>query len=81
MSWDGEERRSRTDADMWNLLRSIDKKLDMHLEEEKETRPKIQELLDILAMSKGAVMLIKILLIIGAPLAATIYWIKDHVKL
>lgn len=55
--------------------------MEAHLIEEKQLKPHIQELVDILQKSKGIVLLFKFLFYVGAPVGALVYWIKDHVKL
>lgn len=82
-TWDGVERRSLEHdlTEIKTLLRELNSKVEAHLTEEKQLQPHLIELIDILQKSKGVVMLFKFLLYIGAPAAALIYWIKDHIKL
>lgn len=68
-------------SDIWDLLRALDKKVELHLQDEAEFRPKMVELVSILEKSKGAVTLIKILVGVVAPVWALFIWAKDHVKL
>lgn len=83
MSWDGIERRSVEHdlSEIKRLLQELNSKVEAHLTEEKQIQPHLIELIDILQKSKGVVLLFKFLLYIGAPFAALVYWIKDHVKL
>lgn len=83
MSWDGIERRSVEHdlTEIKTLLKELNSKVEAHLAEEKQLQPHLIELIDILQKSKGVVLLFKFLLYIGAPFAALVYWIKDHVKL
>lgn len=74
----------KTSADLgaiWDLLRELDKKVDVHLAEEAEFRPKLVELVAIMERSKGAIFLLKLLVGIGAPVYALMLWLKDHVRL
>lgn len=78
------ENKEKQEVDLdsiWEFLHSIDKKIDTHLIEDEVYRPKMLELVSILEKSKGAVLVFKLLFYIGAPLAALVYWIRDHVKL
>lgn len=68
-------------SDIWDLLRAIDKKVDLHLADEAEFRPRLVELVGIMEKSKGAITLIKWCAYLGAPIYALILWFKDHVKL
>lgn len=52
----------------------------LHMEEEKELKPKLLELLSILDRSKGVIGFLKVMVWIGAPFTAFVYWVKDHVK-
>lgn len=82
-NWDGAEGRSvRHDiTEIKELLQELNSKVEAHLIEDKQLQPHLVELIDILQKSKGVVLLFKFLLYIGAPFAALVYWIKDHVKL
>lgn len=81
--WDGVERRSvgHDLAEIKRLLQELNSKVEAHLIEDRQLQPHLVELIDILQKSKGIVLLFKFLLYIGAPFAALVYWIKDHVKL
>lgn len=83
MSWDGIERLSmeRELSEIKRLLQELNIKVEAHFAEDKQLQPHLVELIDILQKSKGVVLLFKFLLYIGAPFAALVYWIKDHVKL
>lgn len=78
--WNGEERRHH-DSEVLKQIAELRAIMEAHLIEEKQLKPHIQELVDILQKSKGIVLLFKFLLYIGAPLGAFVYWVKDHVKL
>ena len=67
--------------DIWNLLRDLDKKVDLHLQEEEAFRPKMVELVSIMDKSKGAITLIKIIVAVAVPVYAAVIWAKDHIKL
>ena len=74
-----EERRTEPDlAQIWNLLRAVDKKVDMHLEEENNLRPKLLALISVLEMSRGALVFIKWSAATGAVLAAIYTWASTH---
>lgn len=83
-TWTGEERRAAEEiselAKIWEMLHAMNNKLDIHIAEAEQYRPKINELTEILAKSKGAVALLKLLVYIGTPLYAVILWAKDHIK-
>lgn len=64
-----------------DLMHELKNTLQSHIEQEKEFRPKVEELVTILERSKGVVTFIKILAYIGAPVALFLGWFKDHVKL
>jgi len=66
---------------IWQLLTDLNNKFEAHIEEEKHIKPSLVELVDILQKSKGVIIFLKFLLYIAAPIAAFVYWIKDHVKL
>jgi len=73
------ERREEPDLDkIWNLLREVDKKVDLHLQEESEYRPKLIELMALLERSKGALTLIKWTAAIVAASAAAGLWVTSH---
>lgn len=48
-----------TMAEIWQLLRGLDMKVTLHIEEEKKVRPKLLELIELLDRSKGALTFIK----------------------
>ena len=62
------------------LLLEIDTKVSLHLAEEEELRPKLQELVEILQKSKGAIALIKFVFYVIAPVLGGVYWLRDHFK-
>ena len=78
--WDGTERRHH-DSEVLKQIAELRAIMEAHLIEEKQLKPHIKELVDILQKSKGIVLLFKFLLYVGAPVGALVYWIKDHVKL
>lgn len=63
------------------LLQELNSKVEAHFVEDKQLQPHLIELIDILQKSKGVVIFFRFLFYIGAPFAAVVYWIKDHVKL
>ena len=74
-----EERRTEPDlAQIWNLLRAVDKKVDLHLEEENNLRPKLLALISVLEMSRGALVFIKWSAATGTVLAAIYTWASTH---
>lgn len=80
--WDGKERRA-TSADILEireLLYEIKTQQELHLEEEKKLRPKVEELVTILERSKGVVTFLKVCIYVGTPVAAFAVWAKDHIK-
>lgn len=79
MPWDGTERRQNDE--ILRELSELKMIMEAHLKEEQDLRPRLLELLTILERSKGAILLLKTLFFIGAPVSAFVYWIKDHVKL
>lgn len=66
--------------DVVDLLRDLDNKLETHLAEEKELRPKVIELVDILQKSKGAIAFIKLSVTVAGAVAIALAWAKDHIK-
>lgn len=80
-----ERRASYSDAELlqriYDKVNVIESRLNLHLQEEEAMLPYITQLIDILQMSKGAVMLIKIAIVIVAPLVAAIAWAKNHITL
>ena len=78
--WNGEERRHH-DSEVLKQIAELRAIMEAHLIEEKQLKPYIQELIDILQKSKGIVLLFKFLLYVGAPVGAFVYWVQDHVKL
>ena len=78
--WDDTERRYH-DSEVLKQIAELRTIMEAHLIGEKQLKPHIEELVDILQKSKGIVLLFKFLLYVGAPVGALVYWIKDHVKL
>lgn len=84
MSGEQQERRRSTDSDMdalKTMIADLDHKLSEHIQKVNEYEPKVVELITWAERSKGVVWFLRTLLYIGAPIAAAVYWIKDHVKL
>lgn len=79
MSWDGQN--CRHDDEILDTIKELRAIMEAHIREEQELKPHIKELIDILQKSKGIILFFRFLLYIGAPFAALVYWIKDHVKL
>ena len=67
--------------EIWELLRSIEKKVDEQITSDKIYKPKLLELIELLDQSKGALRLLKLIAITVAPIVAAAVWIKDHVKI
>ncbi len=65
---------------IWKLLRELEMSVKLHMEEEKELKPKLLELLSLLERSKGVFSFLRIVLWVGGPLVAFGYWVKDHIK-
>lgn len=83
-SLDGTNRRVEPTPDLgeiWTLLHEIKTAQEVHLQQEKEFRPKLEELITLLERSKGVITFLKLLLYIGAPIVAIAAWAKDHIKL
>lgn len=80
--WDGKERRAEhVDlSDLYNVIHELKDKLNEHILEESQIRPHLIELVDILQRFKGVVVFFKVLIYVGAPLAAVYVWAKDHIK-
>ena len=78
--WDGNER-THHDSEVLKQIAQLRAIMEAHLIEEKQLKPHIEELVDILQKSKGIVLLFKLLLSVCAPIGAFIYWAKDHVKI
>jgi hypothetical protein len=77
----GPDRRAEPSlTDVWDLMTELNAKLESHIIEEGQIRPHLIELVDILQKSKGVVTFFKLLIYIGAPIAAIIAWGKDHIK-
>ena len=70
-----------TDKEILEKLAEIEVLLATHIAEHKVIQPQLAELVIILERSKGVITLFRLLLYIGAPLTALIYWIKEHIKL
>ncbi len=68
-------------SELWELLRSIDKKLDLHLQEHTITKPQLDSVLETFHQSKGVITLVRALVYIIAPLLLVGAWVKDHIKL
>lgn len=70
----------KNDAEIMEQLAKLTTLIETHIAEEQSLRPKLEELITILERSKGVVFFFKLLIYIGAPLAALIAWSKDHIK-
>jgi len=66
-------------AEIWNLLRALDKKIDLHLQEENAIRPKLLQLIDALELSKGAFKFIKLTAAIVAASAAVYTYVSTYI--
>lgn len=81
MSKEYERRESPTLESIAAMISELSVKLELHIQQERQLNPHIQELIDILQKSKGVIAFFKVCIFIGAPLAALVTWIKEHVKL
>jgi len=66
---------------IFEALHALDMKLTTHIQSVEDYKPKVLEVIDIFQKGKGAVIFIKVLFYVVAPLGAFIYWVRDHVKL
>ena len=67
-------------AAVWELLHKIDKKLDLHLQNDAANAPKLAELVVLLDRSKGILIFLTWASVIVGTLGAMALWIKDHIK-
>ena len=74
------EEKEKSIEDVLALLYDMKVKLEAHIEEETEYKPKLLQLILILEQSKGVVAFLKAsVYIIGLGLAI-LYWCREHVK-
>lgn len=62
------------------LLESLRRTLEDHMEAEAAFRPKVEELIVVLERLKGVVTFLKVLLYISGTAWAVFAWARDHVK-
>jgi hypothetical protein len=67
--------------EIWRLLREVEMLIKLHIEDEKQLRPKLQELILLLERSKGAFILLRWFVFITTPVLVAVYWVRDHVRL
>lgn len=63
------------------ILESLRRTLEDHMESEAAFRPKVEELIVVLERLKGVVTFLKVVIYIGGIGWAILSWAKDHVKL
>jgi hypothetical protein len=82
MSGEPDEQRQSSVAEraIWEELHKINLQLAQYSREREEYRPKIDQVLEIMTVAKGISNITRGLVFIAAPVAAVIYWIKDHLK-
>lgn len=78
---ESEDKRVPTNAELLAAVVRLDEKLDNHIDREERELAKFSELLTTFQQAKGMLLFVRILLFVGAPAFAAIYWIKDHVRL
>ena len=62
-------------------VQAISSRLNVHLAEEEQMMPHLLELVQLLQMSKGAVIFIKVVIFIATPIVGFIVWAKSHITL
>lgn len=68
-------------AALWELLHTVDKKLDLHMQQYNANAPKVAELVTLLDRSKGILVFLTGLSVVVGVFWGVINWAKDHVKL
>ena len=64
---------------IWELLRDLDMKVQLHIQEESAYKPKMVELINILERSKGAITFMRYTTMLMAMAAAGYAWLSSHV--
>ena len=67
-------------ATLWELLHTVDKKLDLHMQQYAINAPKVDELVQLLDRSKGILIFLTWASVIASALGAMFLWLKDHIK-
>jgi len=62
------------------LLQEVKTTLEIHIKQEEEFRPQIEEMIEIIHQFKGVFLFLKFILYIGTPLTVLGAWFKDHFK-
>ena len=62
------------------LLAEVKTTLELHIKQEEEFRPQIEEMIAIIHQFKGVFIFLKFILYIGTPLTVLGAWFKDHFK-
>ncbi len=62
------------------IMESLRRTLEDHMEVEAAFRPKVEELIVVLERLKGVVTFLKVLLYISGTAWAVLVWVRDHVK-
>ena len=62
------------------LLAEVKTTLELHIKQEEEFRPQIEEMIAIVHQFKGVFVFLKFILYIGTPLTVLGAWFKDHFK-
>lgn len=68
-------------AAVWDLLHAIDKKLDLHIQQYNKDAPSIRELSMLLDRSKGILVFMTWVSVVGGIFVGAGVWIKNHVTL
>lgn len=79
MTWNGEERRNSKSEfeELRDLLVSLDRKLELHIETEKEMS---QALKDLVIVWRGSKIIFPFLASVCIGIWAIYEWAKDHIK-
>lgn len=67
-------------AAVWDLLHTVDKKLDLHMQQYAMNAPKIEELVVLLDRSKGVLVFLTFASVVVGALGGMFLWLKDHIK-
>lgn len=62
------------------LLAEVKTTLELHIKQEEEFRPQIEEMIAIVHQFKGVFVFLKFVLYIGTPLTVIGAWFRDHLK-
>lgn len=62
------------------LLAEVKTTLELHIKQEEEFRPQIEEMIAIVHQFKGVFIFLKFVLYIGTPLTVIGAWFRDHFK-